>query len=57
MARRGDAPTRAEVTDTVDKHAVEMKEKADDIEDVVTDVETERQTLEQLELGGTSEAA
>ena len=57
MARRGDIPTRGEVSEKVEKHETDMREKGDQIEETVEDVETVRQTLEDLELGGTSEGS
>ena len=57
MARRSDVPTRGEVTEKVEKHGTDMREKMDEIEETVEDVETVRQTLEELDLGGTSEGS
>lgn len=56
MARRSDTPTRGEVTEQVEKHQEDLREKADDVEETVADVGTVRQTLDALELAGTSEA-
>ena len=57
MARRGDVPTRSEVTETIEKHQSEMQEKTEEMEKTAEDVETERETLESLDLGGTAEGA
>lgn len=57
MARRGDVPTRGEVTEKVDHSADDMQEKAEEMDKVVEDIETVRQTLEELDLGGTSDGA
>jgi hypothetical protein len=57
MARRADNITRGEVAARVEQHQKDMAEKAEQIEKAVSDVETERGTLEALEVSGTSEAA
>ena len=57
MARRGDVPTRGEVTEKVEHNANDMQEKAEDVDKIVEDIETVRQTLEELDLGGTSDGA
>ncbi|MCY2928059.1 MAG: hypothetical protein NTV86_00920 [Planctomycetota bacterium] len=58
MARKhSDAPARNEVTTRVQEHETDMETKAEDIEETVTDVETERETLDGLELAGTAEGA
>lgn len=58
MARRkGDRRSRGEITEKLEKHRTDMREKGDQIGKSVSDVETERQTRDQLDLGGTSEAA
>ena len=55
--RRSDVPSRSEVQDRVKKHEDDMREKAEDQEEVVSDAETVQQTLEDLDLGGTAEGA
>jgi hypothetical protein len=55
--RRSDAPTRSEITEKVEKHETDMEEKTGEIEETVSDVETERDTLESLDLDGTAETA
>jgi P2-related tail formation protein len=57
MTRRSDTPRRSDVTETVDRSKRDMEEKSQEIEKVVSDVETVRQTLESLDLGGTAEGA
>jgi len=57
MARRSDTPTRSEVTEKVEKHQDDMNDKAEDVEETVSDIETVRDTLDSLDLGGTSEGA
>ncbi|MCO6438546.1 MAG: hypothetical protein J5J06_15755 [Phycisphaerae bacterium] len=55
--RRTDAPTRSDLTRTVDDRKTEFDEKTDALEKHADDVETERETLESLDLTGTSDAA
>ena len=59
MARkgRGETCSRTEVESTVEGHKEVMDEKGEEIEKTVCDVEVERQTLDDLELGGTTEGA
>ena len=57
MARRGDVRSRNDITDTVEKHQTDMQEKGEELEKPVEDVETVRETLDALDLGGTSEGA
>jgi len=57
MARRSDTPTRSEVTDKVEKNQDDLREKGDEMEDTVSDIETIRETLESLDLGGTADGA
>ena len=40
MGRRGNAPTRSEVTDAVDKHKSDMSEKVEVLDTVATDAES-----------------
>ena len=54
--RRRESPTRSEVAQKVEKKATDMREKSDNLEESVCDVETERHTKEAVELEGTSEA-
>ena len=55
--RRTDAPSRSDVTKTVDDRKTEFDEKTDALEKHADDAETERETLESLDLTGTSDAA
>ena len=55
MARRKDVPTRTEVTEKIETDKREMEGKETDLDKIASDVETVRQTLEQLDFGGTSE--
>lgn len=57
MARKGDLGTRGEVTERVDRNANDLQEKADASEKVVEDVETVRETRDEVELGGTADGA
>jgi hypothetical protein len=57
VARRGDAPSRGEVTEKVDEQRDTMRETEETLETYVGDIETIRQTLESLEGGGTTEGA
>ena len=57
MARRGEGVSRNEVTEKVARHREGLQETAKKIEQTVSDLETIRKTLEELDLGGTSEAA
>lgn len=58
MARRkSDVPARSEVETTVEGHRTDMQEKGEEIEETVSDVEVEGQTLDEIELGGTAEGA
>lgn len=57
MARRGDSPTRGEVTERVDKSESDMQEKTEEMDKTVSDIETVRDTLDSLDLSGTSEAS
>jgi hypothetical protein len=49
--------SRSEVSGKVEKHATDMREKSEEIEKTVCDVETERHTEEAVDLNGTTEAA
>jgi len=55
--RRADAPSRSDVAKTVDDRKTEFDEKTDALERHADDAETERETLESLDLTGTSDAA
>ena len=56
MRRRSGAISRSEVSDTLERHQEDAQEKTDQIEETVSDTETEREVLEGLELAGTEEA-
>lgn len=55
--RRSDTPTCSDVTAEVERHRTEMQEQAEVAETKVADLEVERQTLEELDRGGTSDGA
>ena len=57
MGKRGDTPTRHEVTERVETGKKDMEEKELDLDTLATDVETVRETLENLDFGGTQEGA
>ena len=57
MARRHDVPTRGEVTERIDKNRDVMHEREEQLETTADDVETIRQTLEELDFGGTTEGS
>ena len=57
MARKGDTPKAGDVTEKVDRRATDMDDKGEHIEEAADDVQTERQTRERLDLGGTTDAA
>lgn len=57
MAKRKDVPTRHEVTEKIDKSRKNMEGKEVDLDKIASDVETVRQTIEKLELGGTAEGS
>jgi len=57
VARKRDVPTRHEVTEKVDTSKELMEEKEVDLDKIADDVETVRETLENLDLGGTSEGS
>ena len=53
--RRSDTPSQGEITEKVDKRKEDMREKGEEMDESVSDVETVRQTLESLEFAGTAE--
>jgi hypothetical protein len=55
MYKKGDIPTRQEVTDRVDKDRKEMEIKESDLDRIAKDVETVRGTNLSLDFGGTAE--
>ena len=58
MARKtSDTPREGDVIEKVNRHQTDMDDKGEQIEEAADDVQTERQTLEQLDLGGTTDAA
>lgn len=57
MAKRSDVPTRNEVTERAETSKKDMEEKELDLDKIATDVETVRETLDKLDLGGTQEGA
>ena len=57
MSRRSDVPTRSEVTEKIDTTKSEMEAKETDLDKTASDVETVRQTREQLDFGGTAEGS
>lgn len=57
MRRKGDVPSRGEVTEKIEKAAEDMRQKEGDLQKVVSDFETALRTLEGLDFDGTSEGA
>ena len=55
MATHRDLPTRHEVTEKISMNKREMEVKEINLDKVVSDLETVRKTLENLDLGGTSD--
>ena len=55
MKARNEIGSRGEVTDTVDRSQGDMREKEGGLEKIADDVEVVRQTLENLDFGGTAE--
>lgn len=55
MGKRRDTPSRREVSEKVDQGEERMQEKEVDLDQVASDVETVRKTLESLDLGGTAD--
>jgi len=55
MAREKDLPTRYEVTERVEKARDDMEGKEVDLDRVASELETVRQTVENLDFKGTSE--
>jgi hypothetical protein len=55
MARRGDVPTRSEVTEKIEINRGQMEAKEIDLDKIAQDVETVRQTIESLDFSGTDE--
>ena len=56
MGKRGDGVSRNEVTEKVAKHREGLEEQGKKLEQVVSDIEVIRKTLDDLELRGTSDA-
>lgn len=57
MKRKNDTKSRDEITETVEHSNSEMDEKLGDLDKVQQDISTVRETLANLEFGGTSEGA
>jgi hypothetical protein len=57
MRKKGDLPKRCEVIEKVDLNGKDMEEKEDNLDRVASDVETVRQTLENLDFGGTEDGS
>lgn len=57
MVKRRDIPTRHDLTEHVNENETAMDEKERNLDQVASDVETVRRTLENLDLGGTSEGS
>ena len=57
MVRLKDTPTKNELEGSIEKASLEMKEKGEDLDKIASDAETVKNTLENLDLGGTSEGA
>ena len=57
MKKHGDISSRSEITEQVERKTREMEEKETDLDKIASDVETVRETLDNLDLGGTHECA
>ena len=57
MARNRDVPSRGEVSERIDKSRDDMREQEERLETTADDIETIRQTFEELDLGGTAEGS
>ncbi len=57
MKKQRAVSSRSDITENVEQKNTEMDEKEVDLDKIATDVETVRQTLESLDLEGTSECA
>lgn len=57
MAEGRDTPTRGEISETVEETDTEMRERAEALGEVVDDIDIIRQTMEDLDRGGTCEGA
>ena len=57
MRKKTDTPTRGEVTERIDRNKNEMEEKVEQMDTIATDKETVAETLENLDLSGTSEGS
>jgi hypothetical protein len=57
MMRLKDVPNRSEIGEKIEKADKEMEEKGEMLDQIATDLETIRHTLENLDLGGTREGA
>ena len=57
MEKKGDLPKRHEIIEKVDLNGKDMGEKEDSLDSVASDVETVRQTLENLDFGGTEDGS
>jgi len=57
MKRHGDVSSRSEITEQVERTTSEMDEKEADLDKIASDVETVRETLDNLDLEGTQECA
>ena len=57
MARRRDVPTRREATERADDNAKDLREREEALDKDTEDIETVRDTIEDLDLDGTKEGA
>ena len=57
MRKKTDAPTRNEVTERVENNKDEMEDRVEQLDEIATDAETVRETLEALDFEGTADAA
>lgn len=57
MARRGDVPTRSEVTEKVETNKRELEAKETDLDKIAQDDEIVKDTLEQIQFDGTAEGS
>lgn len=55
MRKKGDTPSRSEITEKVETGKTDMSEKIEELDIIATDKETVTETLEGLDLEGTAE--
>ena len=57
MSKRSDAPSRGQLSETLERHEGDMSRKAEELETIASDVETIKDTLDSLDFSGTAEGA